>query len=253
MKTNRLTRRALLCAIALVPALAQALPPDTTEPMGQSFAEPKPAKSLRVAIVGSGSSHDFPKYFLGTDSETLKAAGDIDVAATPNLAEALKLMEQADVLVFSGNHNQYGSDEFQKALNKFADDGKGLVFVHAATWAHPWKGYNDRFIGGRTPSHGYGEFKVTVTDKKAAITKDVPEFFDITDENYRFQLNKRAKVDVCCENAADQTDGPIPSVWVVKDRKAKIVCITLGHAEEAHNNPAYKQLLTNAVKWVGGK
>jgi type 1 glutamine amidotransferase len=44
-----------------------------------------------------------------------------------------------------------------------------------------------------------------------------------------------------------------PSVWIVKDAKARIVCITLGHAAEAHGNPAFKTLLTNAAKWAGGK
>ena len=38
----------------------------------------------------------------------------------------------------------------------------------------------------------------------------------------------------------------------MKDAKARIACITLGHAAEAHGNPAFKTLLTNAVKWVGG-
>jgi type 1 glutamine amidotransferase len=248
----RLIRR-LVLALALLPALAPALPPNTTEAMGQRFTGPKPANALRVALVGSGSAHDFPKYFLGTDSETLKAAGGIDTAATPNLAEALELMTEADVLVFSGNHGQYGRDEFQQALTKFADSGKGIVLLHAATWSHPWKGYNDRFVGGGTPSHGYGEFEVTVKNKANDITREVPASFKITDENYRIKFNETTGVDVCCVNTPDKTKAPIPSVWIVKDRKARIVCITLGHAAEAHDNPAFKTLLTNAVKWVGGK
>ena len=44
-----------------------------------------------------------------------------------------------------------------------------------------------------------------------------------------------------------------PSVWIVKDPKTRIACITLGHAAEAHGNPAFKTLLTNAVKWTGGR
>ena len=37
----------------------------------------------------------------------------------------------------------------------------------------------------------------------------------------------------------------------MNDPKTRIACIALGHADEAHSNPAYKTLLTNAVKWVG--
>lgn len=252
----KLTRSALLCA-ALIPFLSQPLQaqaPDSTEPMGQKFATPKAEKTLRVLLVGSGSSHDFPKYFLGTDAVTLKAAGGMDVAATPNLEEALALMPEADVLVFSGNHDQYGKEEFQKALNDFADKRKGIVLLHAATWDHSgWKGYNERFVGGKTPSHGKGDFEVTVKDTKHAVTNGVPKTFQIYDENYRFEIGDKSKVDVCCENQPDGSDEPLPSVWTVKDRKTRIVCITLGHDDKAHDNPAFKSLLVNAVKWVSAR
>mgnify|MGYP001817906265 CR=1 FL=1 len=229
------------------------LPANSTEPMGQSFSKTPDTKLLRVLLVGSGSSHHFPRDFLGTDAKTLKASGGIDVAATPNLTEALKLIKQADVLVFSGNHKQWGTEAWQNALHTHADEGRGLVMLHAATWRHPWKGYNDRFVGGGTPSHGKGVFEVTVNDSDHAVTKEIPKNFKITDENYRFQLKSPDYVHVCCHNAPDKTKDPIPSVWVVKDPKTRIVCITLGHDDKAHTNASFKKLLTNAVKWVGKK
>lgn len=232
---------------------ASALPPDSIEPMGQKFAEPKPADTLRVLLVGSGGSHDFPKFFLGTDSVTLKAAGGIDVAATPNLGEALALMKQADVLVFSGNHDQYGKEEFQSALHTFADAGKGIVLLHAATWSHPWKGYNERFVAGRTPSHGRGDFEVTVKDAGHKVTDGVPGKFTIRDENYRPELDGGDRVHICCENAPDGHPHPNPSVWIVKDPKTRIVCITLGHDGDAHDNPSFRKLLVNSVKWVASR
>jgi len=246
----------MLRLLVLMPMLTHSLAaqsPEGTDPMGQRFAEPKAEKSLRVLLVGSGSSHDFPKYFLGTDEKTLRAAGGMDVAATPNLEEAFVLIKQADVLVFSGNHDQYGKPEFQKALNDFADAGKGVVLLHAATWDHAdWKGYNDRFVGGKTNSHGKGDFEVTVKDASHAVMKSVPATFKIYDENYRFAFDGRAKVDLLAENAPDGGKNPLPSIWVVKDPKARIVCMTLGHDDKAHDNAAYKEILTNAVHWVAG-
>ncbi|MGJ8723592.1 MAG: ThuA domain-containing protein [Roseibacillus sp.] len=224
--------------------------PKTIEPMGQSFAKSEATDTTKVLLVGSGSSHHFPRDFLGTDKETLLASGGLDVAATPNLKEALSLLPQADVLVFSGNHRQFGKKEFQQALHKHANVGKGIVLLHAATWSHPWEGYNDRFVAGRTPSHGKGLFEVTVSDTEHAVTDELPPNFTIQDENYRVELADEEKVHVCAHNEADKTDGPIPSVWVVKDPKTRIVCITLGHDEKAHGNPAFQKLLVNAVKWV---
>ena len=257
---NTLAKIALPLVLFAQPLLAQA--PDSTAAMGQKFASPKPAKTLRVLLVGSGSSHDFPKYFLGTDAVTLKAVPNTDVAATPNLEEALKLIKDADVIVFSGNHDQWGSDDFQKALNDFADSRKGVVLLHAATWEHnKWKGYNERFVGGETTSHGKGDFEVTVTDGKHPVAKGVEGKFKIYDENYRFKFNPKAdpkgdsktKSDLIAENAADGSPGPLPSVWAVKDKKTRIVCITLGHDDKAHDNAAYKSLLVNAVNWTANR
>ncbi|MGN6553951.1 MAG: PVC-type heme-binding CxxCH protein [Verrucomicrobiota bacterium] len=237
-----------------ITAVEVATDPRSTLAMGQKFAEPKPANTLRVLLVGAGSSHDFPRFFLGTDSEILRAGGGIETAATPNLEEALALLPQADVLVFSGNHAQFGTAPFQQALNRFADAGKGMVLLHAATWRNfpPATGYNQRFVGGGTRSHGYGEFLVRLKASAHPLLHGVPDTFKIVDENYDIELEAGANVEVLAENAPDK--GSVhPSVWIMNDPKARIVCISLGHANEAHSNPAFKTLLSNAVKWAGGK
>lgn len=112
------------------------------------------------------------------------------------------------MIVFSGNHPAYGKPEFQKALHDFADAGKGMVMLHAATWSHPWKGYKERFIAGRTPSHSKGEFAMTVKDAHHAVTHDVPASFTIFDENYRTEIPQKERVPICAENAPDKTEGP---------------------------------------------
>ena len=43
------------------------------------------------------------------------------------------------------------------------------------------------------------------------------------------------------------------SVWAVNDPKTRIANIALGHANEAHGNPAYQAILVNAVRWVAAK
>jgi putative heme-binding domain-containing protein len=235
-------------------AVVDANDPKTIAPMGQKFAEPKPAGTLRVLLVGAGSSHDFPRYFLGADAVMLRATGGMDVAATPNLDEALALFPQADVLVLSANHGQFGQPAFQEALNKFADAGKGVVVLHAGTWRNwaPATGYNKRFVGGGAKSHGKGEFEVTVKQAAHPLMRGVPASFNITDENYHAEIDAGAAVEVLAENAPDKGSAH-PSVWIVKDPKTRIACITLGHADEAHSNAVYKTLLVNAVRWVSEK
>ena len=158
------------------------------------------------------------------------------------------------MLVLSANHPQFGTPQFQEALNKFADAGKGVVVLHAGTWRNwpPDTGFNRRFVGGGAKSHGHGEFAVTVKPSQHPLLRGVAATFKITDENYHAELDAGAAVEVLAENAPDNGVAH-PSVWIVKDPKARIACITLGHAAEAHENPAFKTLLTNAVKWVGAR
>jgi type 1 glutamine amidotransferase len=228
--------------------------PQTTAATGQKFAEPKAAGTLRVLLAGAGSSHDFPKFFLGADSVMLRGKAKVDIAATPNLEEALALLPQADVLVFSGNHPQYGSDAFQKALNAFADAGKGVIILHAGTWKNypPKTGFNQRFVGGGATSHGFSDFTVTVKQPNHPVMAKVPATFTITDESYHADVPAGPGVEILAQNGLGKgTDKIFPSVWIVKDTRARIVCITLGHAAAAHDNPAYQTLMTNAVNWVG--
>ena len=236
------------------PDKASAADRKATAPTGQKFAGQKSPDTLRVLLVGAGRSHDFPRFFLGMDAEILRAAGGIDTAATPNFDEALALLPQADVLVFSANHEQFGRPEFQDALNRFADSGKGVVLLHAGTWRN-WPeatGFNKRFVGGGAKSHGHGEFAVTLKQTAHPLLKGVPATFTITDENYHAELDADAAIEILAENAPDK-GAAHPSVWVMKDPKIRIACITLGHGTEAHENPAFRTLLINAVKWASRK
>ena len=232
--------------------------PKTTRAFGQKFG-PRKDGQLRVLLVGAGSSHDFPKFFLGSDASTLKADGH-DVAGTPNLAEALALIGETDVLVFSGNHGQFGTAEFQKALNAYADAGKGVVVLHAGTW-YNWghaPQYNERFVCGGARGHGHGDVPVVIRDKAHPVTAGVADF-SINDESYQAVLSHPQNAQVLATLTGPQLrDKPgqtadYPTVWVAKDSRTRIVNITLGHAEPAHANPAFKRLLSNSVRWVAGR
>ena len=231
--------------------------PKTTQAYGQSFG-PRKEGQLRVLVAGAGSSHNFPAFFLGTDALTAKAAG-YDVAATPNLKETLALLPQADLFVFSGNHGQFGTPEFQKAIRDFAAAGKGIVLLHAATW-YNWPletKYNDEFVCGGARGHGHSDFPFTVTKPEHPVMKGVPATFVINDESYNVELTRPEGADVLGtiprQNPKEGQSKILPSVWTVKYPGTKVVCIALGHDEKSHDHPAYKQLLLNSLAWVSQK
>jgi hypothetical protein len=220
--------------------------PKTTQAYRQQFG-PRKAGQLRVLVAGAGSSHNFPAFFLGTDALTAKAAG-YDVASTPNLKETLALLPQADLLLFSGNHAQFGTPEFQKAIRDFAAAGKGIVLLHAATW-YNWPletKYNDEFVCGGARGHGHSDFTFTVTKAEHPVMKGVPATFVINDESYNVELSRPEGAEVLGtiprQSPKEGQSKILPSVWTVKYPGTKVVCIALGHDEKSHDHPAYKQL-----------
>ena len=232
-------------------------PPEELPKSGETLPAGAESGIIRALLVGGGSSHDFEKFFHRADSATLKADGGIATAYTSNASEAIELMKNADVIVLSANHPSFGEPDFQHALNAFADAGKGLVIVHAGTW-YNWpaiSGYNKRFLGGGAlAGHGFGDFQVFNKQPEHPVMAGMPEEFTIHDEQYKVELEPNAAVEVLAVTSVEPTSGSAyPSVWVVKDPKARIVGIGLGHAAEAHGNPAYQKLLVNAVRWVAGK
>jgi hypothetical protein len=211
---------------------------------------------LRVLLAGAGSSHDFPRHFLGTDAETLRAAGGMEVVASGDADHAAQLLAEADVLVLSANAPEFGRDRFQSALNAFADAGKGIVPLHAAVW-HNWPGstgYNARFVGGGARGHGAGIVTTRLKTAAHPVLAGLPPTFAFWDESYHVELDPAAPVTVLATNDPDtKTRKPHPSVWIVAHPKARIVCLSHGHDERAHGHPAYRRLLTNAVNWAGGR
>lgn len=230
-------------------------PAESTAATGLSFAEPRKKDTLRVLLVGAGSSHHFPRDFIKTDRETLAAIPGADVIGTMNLAEALESMPKADVLVFSGNHKQWGTPDFQKALHDFADAGKGIVLLHAATWSHPWEGYNKRFVAGETKGHGKGDVAADcIRPANHPILKGVPETFTIADESYHSVFFEKDGHTTLIENKPDgKSPDAHPALWIVNDPKCRIVAYTHGHDDKSHAHEAYKAILRNAVKWVSEK
>jgi hypothetical protein len=233
-----------------------AAPPADLPKSGETLPLKQEAGVLRTLLIGGGSSHDFERFFRKADGEILREGGKIVTAYTSNAEEAVALMPNADVIVISANHKSFGTPEFQQPLNRFADAGHGIVVVHAGSWYNwaPVSGYNRRFVGGGARGHGKGEFTVFNKQPSHPVMAGIPADFKIVDEHYRVILEPDAPVEVLAETDKEtQTQLPYPSVWLVKDPKARIVGIGLGHGEEAHTNPAYRKLLQNAVLWVAGK
>ncbi len=213
----------------------------------------------KVLIIGGGSSHDFGRFFGGTDAATLSAAG-FSVNYTENRDQAAAEIGKADVAVISVNRQFFDTPEYRKALFEFAGRGKGLVMLHPGTWYGyaQWPELNARIIGGGARGHDkIAKFSVHVVKPSHPVMKGVPASFDVEDELYYVNAEPEkvpagtAPIDVLAETSPSVKFGkPHPTVWITQHAAARIVGIALGHDERVHDLPAFRQLLTNAVGWA---
>jgi len=211
---------------------------------------------IKTLLVGGGSSHDFNQWFNQADTATLAAEGKASVNYTEQPAVMVSALKQVDVLYQSSNQKM-DDQELRKGLFDFADSGRGLLLMHPGLWYNwaDWPEYNRVLVGGGARSHDkYGEFEVTVDQADHPIMKGVPATFKITDELYHVKFDDQGTpVQVLATSKNLTTGQTYPSVWIVKHPKAHIVCIALGHDGKAHEHPAYKTLLQNALAWAAGK
>jgi type 1 glutamine amidotransferase len=214
------------------------------------------SRPVRVLIVGGGSSHDFEKWFNQADTAILTANGKATVNYTENPSAILPALKDTDVLYLS-NNQPIPDAATRKGIFEFAESGKGLLLVHPALWYNwkDWPEYNRVLAGGGSRGHDkYGEFEVKLTDVKHPVTEGVPPSFKITDECYWFEADPQGTpVQVLATGYSAQKGKDYPMVFIVQHPKARIVGIALGHDSKAHEHPAYKKLLHNALGWVAAK
>ena len=213
------------------------------------------AGKIRVLIVGGGTSHDFDRWYKQVDAATLERDGLCAVVYTSNTDSIPQYLKTADVLYLVTN--QPVNTESRKAIFDFVNAGKGLVLGHPALWYNwlDWVDYNLKLVSGGANKHDpYGSFDEDIVNPNHPVTKGVEQHFKLKDERYHYAVDPSGPgIEVLATNHVAGNVIVYPSVFVVKNRKARIVGIALGHDEGSHNIAPYQTLLRNAVKWVAHK
>ncbi|MBM3471711.1 MAG: ThuA domain-containing protein [Armatimonadetes bacterium] len=165
-----------------------------------------------------------------------------------------------DVLVLY-DLNQQITEEQQAALLAMLRSGKGLVVLHHAL--ADYQAWDDwlQVVGGRfylaptrrgaetvpasTWRHGV-DIPVRVVDPKHPVTRGLSDF-TIHDEVYGgYEVLPRA-------HPLLTTDHPESSptlAWTNWYGNSRVVTIQLGHDHFAYENPNYRRLVSQAIRWV---
>jgi type 1 glutamine amidotransferase len=207
---------------------------------------------IRVLIVGGGTSHDFNRWYQQADAATLSREGLCKVMYTDNTDSIANYLATTDVIYLATNQpiNTVG----RKAIFEFAAAGRGIILGHPALWYNykDWPEYNLQLVSGGASSHDrYGSFDEEIINTNHPITAGVEQKFKLKDERYHFVIDAAGPgVIILLNNHLDGSDKVYPSIFVVKNPKARIVGFALGHDAASHNIVAYQSLLRNAVRWV---
>jgi hypothetical protein len=176
-----------------------------------------------------------------------------------------------DVLVLYNYEQEIGEQEKQN-LRNFAEGNKGLVVLHHAICDYNnWPWWYQELVGAKyqvkaTPGqpastyiHGRDQVIRPAMGPKDAhpiLTggKDMNGLgmweMHIIDETYKGMWISR-DVKVLLRSDDPTSDGPV--AWISPYQKSRVVVIQLGHDHLAHEHPAYRDLVKNAILWAGGR
>lgn len=259
----RLSR--LFCIIALLAAV--------TVPLGaQGNQQPKRKKILAIGEV-KGFQHDSVSHALASVERWGKETGlwdtyirtDSQLITKQKLGGNAKNLDYFDAVVFYTTGELPLNDEQKKSLLAFVhDEGKGFIGIHSATDTfYQWPEYGE-MIGGWFDHHPWNTFEapIIVEDRDHPATKHMPPAFTTRDEIYQFKNYSRDKIRVLMrldENKLDltnprvrRTDKDFAVTWVKPYGKGRVFYSTLGHVEEAYDNPMIKQMYVEGIKWALG-
>lgn len=169
---------------------------------------------------------------------------------------SLAWMDQQDVIVLAKSNQISASDktpwlteEIQQQFQRYVEDGKGLLVLHAGT-----VGYRDQpvffeLVGGVFQHHPEAcPVKIAYTDKALGLAEE-QEGFSMHDEHYFMEvIEDRIKVFMTSESE----HGTQPAGWQREQGKGRVCALTPGHFLPVLQQREYQTAIKHALKWVGG-
>ena len=230
-----------------------------------------------VLVIGQtkGFEHDSVPdgmaaiYNMGRESglwdTTLRT--DVELITKKDLQRNTKNLDYFDALVFVSTTGELDLDDSQKAdmMSFIKNDGKGFVGVHAALDTnYKWPEYGE-MIGGWFDQHPWMTFNAPIINEDASFpaVHHLPKAFLKYDEIYQPKEWSREKVNVLLSldpgklsyannPRIHRNDHDFAVAWDKMYGKGRVFYSTLGHTEEAWDDPDIRKMYFEAIKWVLG-
>ena len=251
------------------------------EQTGSSSVEPAPhAKQIHlkhVLVIGQtkGFEHDSVSAAMAAVYEMGKESGlwdtmlrtDTELLTKKQLSRNAKNLNYFDVIVFASTTGELDMDASQKQdmMSFIKEDGKGFVGIHAALDTnYTWPEYGE-MIGGWFDQHPWMTFNAPIIneDPNFPAVRHFPHEFVKYDEIYQPKDWSRSKVNVLLSldpTKLDYANNPrihradhdFPVAWDKSYGKGRVFYSTLGHTEEAWEDPDIRKMYFEGIKWALG-
>jgi uncharacterized protein len=271
---------AVLAIIFSCVAISQA-PTTSAQPGRGGRGTPGPPSAppfkKRILVVGAakGFEHDSITDAMATIWKMGRESGmweaylrtDYELVTKKDIGRNAKNLTQFDALVFANSTGEMAFDDDQKRdlLAFVHNDGKGFVGVHAALDSnYQWPEYAE-MIGGWFDQHPWMTFDapIVLEDPNFPAVRHLPLAFMKRDEIYQAKQWSRDKVNVLLrldENKLNYENNPrihradrdFAVAWTKMYGKGRVFYSTLGHTNEAWNDPDIQKMYFEAIKWVMG-
>lgn len=173
-------------------------------------------------------------------------------------------LQRFTVVVLNSASGDFMTPDQREALQRFVARGGGVVALHAAgdnSHKEPW--YVDTIIGTRFIGHPGGEdqfqaARVIVDRPDHPVMASVRLPWSPTDEWYSFAndpatrgMTILARIDEASYRpGAKLAMGAHPVIWINPRAKGRVVYSALGHTPAAYQDPNYRRILANAIRWA---
>jgi type 1 glutamine amidotransferase len=215
---------------------------------------------LKVLIITGGHGFEKEPFFKVFQDNTEIAFTAASHGKTNATAYERDDLLSYDVVVLYDMPKTITEAQKAKFLSLF-DKGVGLVVLHHAIVSYQyWPDY-ERIIGGRYPEPdankpgvvtaeaGYEhdvDIPVVIVARDHPITEGLKDF-TIHDEIY---WGFRVRPDVKPLITTTHPKSGKPLAWTRTEGKSRVVYLQLGHDHSAYENPNYRRLIAQSIRWA---
>ena len=169
------------------------------------------------------------------------------------------------VVVLNSASGDFLTPNQRAAFARYLAGGGGIVALHAAAdGSHVWPDYRSMIVGADYAGHPGGDrqfqpAKIIVERPDHPVMAGVGRTWTPIDEWYSYKTSPRAAGMTVLATIDEASYAPgaklamgadHPVIWTNTRGKGRILVSKLGHQPQAYDDPNYRRIIANALRWT---